>query len=112
MGLPAGIGTCSPLSAYINQSGRGVVVALARVSTTTSVLIMPPLILRDLPGGTANNPQSPPPLPLLCGRYTLPSTVVLPLSEFGPRSSFDPSGGGGMLLCKSSVMTLTTSIVA
>ena len=77
--IPAGIEMCNNLQPSPNQSGRGVVVTLMRVDTTTSGLSTPAISLMALPGVTPNKLHYPLPQPMLCGGYTTPKIVVINL---------------------------------
>ena len=112
MGLPVGTGMRSPLTPSPNMSGRGLVVALAHVGTTASVLSTSPVGMKAFPVETPSNPQYPLPKPMLYDRYPPPDTFVLPLSGYMPCFGCDPAIGGDPLSCKSAIMTQLTSILA
>ena len=61
VGLPAGIGPCSPPEPSQDKPERGVVFALKRVGTISSVLSTPPVILKAFPGENTSNTQPTPP---------------------------------------------------
>ena len=112
VGLTAGIYMRSPPKPSKNQYWRGVVTVLLHVGITAYELSNPPVVLREFLRGNPSNPQSTPPQPMICGRYTPPKTDVLPFMGRGPHSSCVTAGGGGILTYIFASRNLLTSTLA